>query len=255
MDAPATPPNLLARRLLRATDRATLATRRRDGDTAEGWPYAALVLLAVDHDASPLLLISGLAEHTKDIARDDRVALMIDGTAGLDEPLTGARVTLLGRARRTDLKRHRARYLARHPAAAMYAEFRDFGFYRVEVERAHLVGGFGRIHWIAAASLMDSAGDAEALVAREVDIVGHMNADHADAVALYATRLLGQAPGPAGTAWRLTGIDPEGCDLRLEGPGGAGRGARLDFARRVTDPEQARAELVRLVKQARQAAS
>jgi putative heme iron utilization protein len=254
MDAPETLPNLLARRLLRAADRATLATRRRDGDRLGGWPYAALALMAVDHDASPLLLISGLAEHTKDIGRDDRVALMIDGTSGLDEPLTGARVTLLGRARRTDAPRHRARFLARHPGAAMYADFGDFGFYRVAVERAHLVGGFGRIHWIEGAALVDDTADAADLVEREADIVAHMNADHADALELYATRLLGQAAWPEGTAWRLTGVDPEGCDLRLAGLGGAGKTARLDFARRVTDAEQARGELMRLVKQARTAA-
>lgn len=254
MDAPETTPALLARRLLRACDRATLATHRRAGDATAGWPYAALVLLAADHDASPLLLISELAEHTRDIAADDRVALMLDGTAGLDEPLTGARVTLLGRARRTAQPRHRQRFLARHPGAAMYADFRDFAFYRVAVERAHLVGGFGRIHWIEGGALLDDPADATALVASEADILAHMNQDHADAVALYATRVLGLPPGPAGTQWHMTGIDAEGIDLRLAGAGGGGRTGRIDFPRRVRDAEQARAELVRLAKQARSGA-
>jgi hypothetical protein len=244
----------VARRLLRASDRATLATRRRDGEAADGWPYAALVLLAVDHDASPLLLISGLAEHTKDIARDDRVALMLDGTAGLDEPLTGPRVTLLGRARQTQEPRHRARFLARHPGAAMYADFGDFAFYRVQVERGHLVGGFGRIHWIDGAALLDDVNDAAALAAREAEIVEHMNRDHADAVALYAARLLGQPGGPQGTVWRMTGIDPEGIDLRLTGAGSGGRTGRVSFRCRIKDATEARAELVRLAKQARSTA-
>jgi len=258
-EAPAAPtpavpaPAIGARRLVRAADRATLATLHRPGDAEAGSPYAALVLMAVDHDASPILLISGLAEHTKDIARDDRVSLLVDGTAGLDEPLTGPRVSLMGRIRRTEEPRHRTRFLARHPGAATYADFRDFGFYWVEVARAHLVAGFGRIHWIDGAALLDPPDDASALVEREADIVGHMNEDHADAVALYATALLGQPVAPEGCQWRLTGIDPEGCDLRLLGEGGGGRVARLDFPRRVVDAEQARAELVRLVKQARAA--
>lgn len=243
------PPAVLARRLLRATDRASIATIRRGNAGQEGWPYAALVLIAVDQDASPVLLISGLAEHTKDIARDDRVALLVDGTAGLDEPLTGPRVTLLGRIARTDEDRHRARFLARHPGAAMYADFKDFGFYRVTVERAHLVGGFGRIHWIEGGALIDTV--EAALADREADILEHMNSDHADAVALYATKLLGQKPAGEGMAWRLTGVDPEGCDLKILGEGGGGRVARLDFSRRIADADAARGELVRLVKQAR----
>lgn len=251
MDAPEATPARLARHLLRASDRATLATRRREDDGQGGGPYAALVLIAVDHDASPLLLISGLAEHTKDIARDDRVALLVDGTAGLDEPLTGPRVTLTGRARRTDAPGHRARFLARHPGAAMYADFKDFGFYRVQVERAHLVAGFGRIHWIEGAALLADAGDAAALIEREADIVQHMNQDHADVVELYATRLLGRKPGAPGTQWRLTGVDPEGADLRLAGAGAGGQVGRVAFRHRVRDAEQARVELARLAKQAR----
>lgn len=249
--APPPAPGALARRLIRSSDRATLATTRRPGEPSGGSPYAALVLLAVDLDASPLLLISGLAEHTKDLAQDDRASLLVDGTVGLDEPLTGPRVTLVGRVRRTEDPRHRARFLARHPGAAMYADFKDFGFYRMAVERAHLVGGFGRIHWIDGPSLLDSLADAGALVAREADIVDHMNQDHADAVALYATRLLGQPPAPEGCRWRLTGIDPEGCDLKLVGEGSQGWIARLEFGGRIADAEEARAELVRLVKHAR----
>lgn len=242
MDDPELSPGRSARRLLRSADRAYLATRRRGDGEAPDWPYAALVLLAVDHDASPLLLISALAEHTKDIAQDNRVALLVDGTHGLDQPLTGARATLLGRIEKTAEPRHRARFLARHPGASVYADFKDFGFFRVAVERAHLVAGFGRIHWVDAGALLDAAGDATELIAAESEIVRHMNRDHADAMSLYAVKLLGLPSG----AWAMTGIDAEGLDLRL-----AGRVARLDFPRRVATAEQARAELVRLAKQAR----
>jgi putative heme iron utilization protein len=251
MDTPDPSPPVRARQLLRSIDRAALATRRREDDSTGGWPYVALVLLAVDHDASPLLLLSALAEHSKDIAKDDRVSLLIDGTIGLDDPLTGARVTLLGRLRKTDDTRHRVRFLNRHPGAGMYADFKDFSFYRMQVERAHLVAGFGRIHWIEGAALLDNAGDAAALIEREADIVQHMNEDHGDALALYATRLLRQPSAGNGNLWTMTGVDAEGCDLRLSGSMTGGRVARLPFHHRITNADQARAELVRLAKQAR----
>ncbi|MBM3601385.1 MAG: DUF2470 domain-containing protein [Alphaproteobacteria bacterium] len=235
------PPGVQIRRLIRAADRAALATlARSEAGVTDGAPYVSLVLAACDHDASPILLISMLADHTRNIVADDRVSLLFDGTAGLAEPLTGARATVQGRARRSEEPRHRARYLARHPSAAMYAGFRDFGFYRVEIERAHLVAGFGRIHWVEATQVVQPS--PEALIGRESDIVEHMNTDHADAVDLYASALLGRA----GAGWRMTGVDTEGADLRREG-----ETARLEFARPVEDAEAARAELVRLVRVAR----
>lgn len=233
-------PGQIVRGVIRAQDRATLATIMRPDAPDAGSPYASLVLMAVDHDASPLLLISGLADHTRNIAANAAVSLLFDGTAGLDEPLTGPRVTVQGRAERSVEPHHRARFLARHPGAALYADFKDFAFYRVAVARAHLVAGFGRIHWIAANDVL-GAGSA-ALQAAEPEIVAHMNADHADAVRLYANRLLGRA----GDDWVMTGIDPEGVDLRR-----GGAVARLAFDQPVHDAESARAELVRLAKRAR----
>ena len=230
-------PAATARRLLRSLDRATLATSQ------DGWPYASLVLAAVDHDASPLLLLSDLAEHSKNLQRDSRASLLFYGTAGRDDPLTGARVTVLGEARPVDDARLLARFTARHPSAAGYAGFADFHLYRLAIARAHLVAGFGRIHAIPAQALRSPA--APALAAAEPDIVKHMNEDHAEAVELYATRL----GGAGGTGWRMTGIDPEGIDLRR-----AGSVVRLDFPVPVGDPEGARAALVRFARQARNSA-
>ncbi|MEX2008617.1 MAG: DUF2470 domain-containing protein [Dongiaceae bacterium] len=232
-------PAALARRLLRAADRAALGSTLAD-PVAIGGPYVSLVLLATDHDAAPLLLLSDLAEHSKNIAADPRVALLIDGTAGLPDPLAGLRVTLLGEARRSTEPGRRARFLARHPAAADYAGFKDFNLYRVETARAHLVAGFGRIHWIAGEALRAAA--APALAAAEAGIVEHMNADHAAALDL----MVRASAGRLGEGWRMTGIDAEGCDLRR-----GGEIARLDFAAAVRDPEAARAELIRLTQEAR----
>jgi heme iron utilization protein len=225
----------LSRQLLRRRPTASLAT------VMDGAPYASLVLVAVDHDATPILLISQLAEHTRNLAADRRVALLFEETEGLEEPLTGPRVTVIGHAEVTTEPRHRERFLARHPGAALYAGFKDFAFYRIAVQRAHLVAGFGRIHWIEGKDLLGRI--EPALAAREAGIVEHMNTDHSDAVELYATVLLQQPPGP----WRMTGCDPEGADLRCRD-----RTARLDFAQIVTDADRARAELVRLVRKSRE---
>lgn len=234
------PPEIIARRVVRACDRAALATAHAGHGN---WPYASLVMVACGHDASPILLMSDLAEHAKNIAAEPRVSLLFDGTGPLEEPLNAPRVTVLGRARRSDDPALRARYLARHPAAERFARFGDFRIYEVEVERAHLVEGFGRVRWMEPARFLS---DAPAALARaEPGIVAHMNDDHAEAVELYATTLLGRAPGD----WRMTGIDPEGCDLRR-----GGEVARLDFEAPITDASEARKMLVELAKKARAAA-
>src|SRR5690349_7870141 len=106
------PPGAIARGVMRAADRATLATLVRGDQPDAGAPYASLVLVALDHDASPLLLISALADHTRNLAADPRVSLLFDGTAGLDEPLTGPRVSVAGRAARNDDPGPRPRILA-----------------------------------------------------------------------------------------------------------------------------------------------
>jgi putative heme iron utilization protein len=243
---------------MRACDHAALATLQRNGaqrdgaqrDGAQrdgdGWPYPSLVQVATDRDGSPLLLISALADHTKNLGRDGRAGLLFDGTALGGVPssdrLAGSRVSVLGRLAPSDDPGHRARFLARHPAAALYAGFGDFRIWRMAVERAHLVAGFGRIHWIDAAALILPPDDWQPLAGREADVIGHMNEDHAEAIALYATALLGLPPGD----WRLTAIDPDGCDLS-----DGGRAARLPFDKPARDAEAARVELVRLVKRAR----
>ncbi|MCW2242635.1 HugZ family pyridoxamine 5'-phosphate oxidase [Azospirillum canadense] len=242
-----------ARRVMRAVDRAALATALRG--EAEGWPYPSLVQVALDLDGTPLLLLSTLADHTKNIASDPRVGLLFDGTLGLAQPLAqplaGSRVSVIGRAERSEEPRHRARFLARHPAASFYAGFGDFAIYAVSVERAHHVAGFGRVHWIERADLLPYAVPA-ALAEAEGDILAHMNADHADAVRLYATVLAGVSGGaaPNETAeqgWTMTGLDPDGCDLRC-----GGTIARVDFDQRVDDPASARVNLAGLARRARQ---
>ena len=206
-----------------------------------GAPYASLVLIAADLDASPLLLLSDLAQHSRNIAFDPRISLLIDGTAGYRDPLTGPRLTVIGQAGAVADPRRLARFIAHHTTSAVYSGFADFRLYRVVVERGHLVAGFGRIHWIESRDLLFTA-DAAALAAAEPEILRHMNEHHADAVADYA----GSPLGRAGADWRMTGIDPEGADLHRDG-----ETVRVDFAAPVLTPEAARAALVELAQNAR----
>jgi putative heme iron utilization protein len=226
-----------AKKLLREGLSGALATLMPD----RGDPYCSLVNVATAHDGSPLLLISTLAIHTKNLLADPRASLMLDERKAGD-PLEGARVMLMGRIAATDDATARRRYLSRHPEAEMFAGFPDFAIYRMDVERAHLVAGFGRIVDLAGKDLLTDISGAEALIEAEPGAVAHMNGDHADALELYATRLL---DAPAG-AWRCTGCDPEGLDLRLDRVG-----LRLAFPQRVNASGPLRAVLVQLAQEAR----
>ena len=175
------------RQLMRRLTRASLGTLEREG----GAPYVSLVMVALGHDAAPLLLLSDLADHTRNLKSDARASLLFDGTLDAVVPLAAERATIQGRIARTDDVQLRARYVARHPDAAAYVGFGDFSLYRLEIERAHLVAGFGRIHWVDGAQVRFTPSADATLEADETGIVAHMNEDHADAVQLYAQRLLG----------------------------------------------------------------
>ncbi|WP_246116848.1 HugZ family protein [Denitrobaculum tricleocarpae] len=238
-------PGTVIRGLMRSAAQVSLSTAlARDGS---GRPYVSLALVALDHDASPLLLLSDLADHTSNLKAKPQLALLFDGTSGYRDPLAGPRASVLGAVEVAHDPRLLARFIRRHPGAELYAGFKDFNLYRLHVETAHLVAGFGQIHWVEAADVLFDAQPAVALAEAEEDIVTHMNEDHADAVALIATRILGHPEGSEEAPWSLTGVDPEGCDLR--------RGSlltRANFDKTALDAERARVELVRLTKRARQ---
>jgi putative heme iron utilization protein len=230
-----------------AADARTLTRRAFKGSLASlespsGAPYASLITLATDVSGAPVFLISTLARHTKNLADDPRAAILIDGSGEAADPLQGARLTLSGRAEKVNSEAVRRRFLARHPEAAFYADFPDFAFWRLKLEGGHYIGGFGRIFDLAESDLLVPLEGAESLVEAGAGIVAHMNDDHADALELYALAFTGGDPGP----WRMTGIDPEGCDIAL---GADAR--RVLFATRVLTPGDARKELVRLAEEAR----
>jgi putative heme iron utilization protein len=238
--APDFDPGRLARSLLRRSRQGALATlMARSGD-----PYCSLVNVASDADGAPVLLISRLAVHTRNIAGDSRVSLMLDERAEGD-PLEGARIMLAGRAEQAvgdDIAALRRRYLNAHPSAEVFVEFKDFSFFKIRPSGAHLVAGFGRIVDLEPEQFLTDISGAAALLAAEQGAIDHMNADHREATNLYATRLLGAEAAD----WCCTGCDPDGLDLQA-----GGKTLRLDFPERVTGPGELRKMLVKLAEEAR----
>jgi heme iron utilization protein len=235
-------PRDVAKSLLRATRVGTLATLDRNS----GHPFASLVNVATDVDGALVILVSRLATHTANLECDGRASLLLAET-GKGDALAHPRLTVLGTLApvahdSADDLRIRRRFLSRHPKSELYAGFADFAFWRMGVVSAHLNGGFARAADLTAAEVLTDLTDAQPLLEAEAEAIAHMNADHAEACRLYATKLLGAADGE----WRCVGIDPEGLELQN------GRLAmRLPFPQRVTAPGPLRAVLKQLAEQAR----
>jgi heme iron utilization protein len=230
----------LARSLLRRSRQGALATLMPDS----GDPYCSLVNVASNWDGSPILLISRLALHTRNILVDPRVSLMLDERAEGD-PVEGARIMLAGRAEQAgdaDEATLRRRYLNAHPAAEAFVNFKDFSFFRIRPATAHLVAGFGRIVDLNPEQFLTDISGADALLEAEQGAIEHMNADHRDAMNLYATKLLGAEESD----WRCTGCDPDGIDMQA-----GAKTLRLEFPERVTGGTALRKMLVRLAAEAR----
>jgi heme iron utilization protein len=232
-------PAKAVRSLLRRSRQGALATLM----VGTGDPYCSLVNVASHPDGSPILLISRLAIHTKNLLADARVSLMLDERVEGD-PLEGSRIMLAGHAEEVTDGRDivRQRYLNAHPTAEVFVDFKDFSFFRIRPSGTHLVAGFGRILDLKPAQFLTDISDASTLLEAGQSAVEHMNTDHQEALGLYATRLLGAASAD----WRCVGIDPEGIDLQA-----GNKTLRLDFPERVTGPGELRKVLVRLAEQAR----
>ncbi len=226
-----------ARRLVRAARTAALGTLLDDGT-----PYASLVKPASDMAGRPIILVSRLAWHTRNLEADGRASLLFAAPALDRDPLEAARVTAIGRLAPCARDACAERFLACHPDAAAYAAFSDFSFWRMEVERCHAVAGFGRIETFEAGAVVLPGEPAEAMERLAPEALEHMNTDHREALALYATRLLDQPSAD----WRAANLDPDGIDLS-DGK----RSVRLAFARPVATAAELRASLKALAEQAR----
>lgn len=240
--APDFDPKGLAKTLLRTIRVGSLATIDRN----TGHPFASLVNVATDSDGAPIILISRLSTHTANLEADPRASVLFAAT-GKGDPLAYPRLTLIGSFTLVPRDgaiepRLRRRFLARHPKAELYAGFGDFSFWRLEAVSAHLNGGFARAADLKAAEVLTDISGADDLIEAEAGAVAHMNADHAEVLRLYASKLLGAPDG----AWRLVALDPDGLDLAC-----GDTTMRLSFPQRVGTAQQLRTMLVDLAAKAR----
>ena len=224
-----------ARCLLRAARAGTLATAR------DGQPYAALVTPATAPDFSILLFLSTLSEHTRQLAADPRCALLVSGMATDKNPQTAPRLTITGLAEQVNDPALKARWLAVHPYAALYADFADFSLWRIAPMAANLVGGFARATRLRQADLRPDLASVATIAAAAADIIGHCNADHPDALAAIA-----RAAAGAALAWRMVSVDVDGFDLAA-----GDVTLRIAFAAPVTTAHDVRRELIRLARAGR----
>ncbi len=228
---------LEARKFLRATRSAVLSTHSA---RFAGYPFGSIAPFVLDHDGNPLILISTIAEHTKNIQKDPHVSLIAFDPAAADLQAAG-RLTLLGMAEHVDTadQAARERYLRYFPQAQQYFAMHDFIFHRIRVEQARFIGGFGNIHWIAADVLRSPANQ---LAAQEAAILDHMNADHADSLRAYCGHWHQTEPQNV----RMLGIDVDGFDVQADD-----RVLRFGFELEVVDAQAARAALVAMSKSVR----
>lgn len=214
------------RALVRGALKASLATI----DAQTGHPYASLITVATDPDGQPVFLISKLALHTRNLAADSRASLLFDATDGHANPLAGARTTLIGRAHVTTSDAARSRFVARHPGSAGTADFPDFSFWTLAAERAHYIGGFGRIRTLAANMLEAPPASAD-LTATEAALIEELNRRLASELQTVGQMVPKQHDGP----WHISGLDAEGADLA-----NGLRALRVDFARPAATVEDVR---------------
>lgn len=224
-----------ARRFARGQQSGVLSTISK---RLEGFPFGSVSPFMLDHAGRPVILISEIAEHTKNIDADPRVSLIVQPYSQ-DMQSTG-RATVIGRAQRLAEKDGLGpRYLRYFPQAEAYFGMHDFNFYRIEPVKIRWIGGFGRIFWIDPEAWLAAPGT---LAEAEAGILAHMNADHADSLRDYCRHGHGLATDSA----EMIGIDPDGFDIRA-----GERILRFDFASPVTSAESARAALVDLARSCR----
>ncbi len=225
-------PVATARRLVRGARTAAMSTLAR----RTGHPFGSLVTVACEPDGSPIVLLSTLAAHSRNLAEDPRASLLfVEGTIG--DPQQGGRVTLTGRIERIgEDAEARRRYLTRNPDAGLYAGFADFAFFRLELEDCHLVAGFGRAMRVRREDFLVDTGAAGALIAAESALLASLGET--------PTRIAALALGHGGDAgaWTVTGIDPAGFDLATTDDAGR-RFLRVTFAAPVETPEAFEAAL------------
>ncbi|HEX7096615.1 MAG TPA: DUF2470 domain-containing protein, partial [Acidimicrobiales bacterium] len=241
---PAPPHSQQARSLVHAHGIGALCTLRPDGS-----PFGSITQYVLDDRGRPVLLLSTIAEHTRNLQRDPRASLLVGASvAPGDDPMAVARVTLVGSARSIAASDHpelTERYLTRHPAARSYVDFGDFGWWRIEVDSVRFVGGYGRMSWVDPEEYATMT--AHPLAEHADRIIAHMNDDHADAALAYVQMLCGV---PEATSARVVAVDRLGLELVATTPTGV-QPARVNFDEPADTPDAVRKAVVTLLARAR----
>jgi len=224
---------LTARRLLKHQGVGVLSTHSID---VEGYPFGSIAPYTLSYDGEPIILISDIAQHTRNIKHNNKVSLTVFDSRA-DDPQSSNRLTWIGDANSVDASdiKTRDRYLRYFPSAESYFQTHDFSFYRIGLRRARFIGGFGEIYWIEPEAMLQRNPFSET----ENGIVEHMNLDHQQALFHYC-KTFGRAGVESVT---MTGIDSEGFDLLADN-----RKLRIDFETAIYTSEEARAALVKLAR-------
>jgi heme oxygenase (biliverdin-IX-beta and delta-forming) len=223
----------ISRRLLHQQSVGVLSTHSVD---VAGYPFGSIAPYALNYDGEPILLISDIAQHTRNIKHNSKVSLTVFDQQA-DDPQASGRLTWVGDAEPVDLRdaETRDRYLRYFPSSESYFETHDFSFYRIRLRRARFIGGFGQIYWIEPDAMLVRNPFRES----ERMIVQHMNQDHEPALFHYCEALKGVKAAEV----VMIGIDCEGFDLLADR-----RRLRIDFDSPIRTIEEARATLVRLAR-------
>lgn len=235
-----------ARQFLRTTRRGVLSTFSAKFPS---YPFGSVAPFITNHHAEPVILISTLAEHTKNILENPKVSLLI--LAGDDDLQANARLTLIGEAEPCDRNdaNLRARYLRYMPQAESYFDMHDFSFYRIKVAQARYIAGFGKMGWLDAYSLLgeDLLSTNTLLAQQEAAIIEHMNTDHVHSLIAYCKHFQNTETTQA----QMIGIDSDGFDVVILDQAQKTQYLRFNFEQAIHDAQSARAALVAMSKAAK----
>jgi len=219
--------------------------------------YSTFTLAAFDYDLSPILLLSDLSEHTKNIQEKNSASLMLceerklykffpkfdNKISSYEDPMSRPRVTLIGKLKKTKDPNHKKRFILRHPASNLYANFKDMNFYKMDIKSAHLIGGFAQVKWFTSEDILCK--NILNFKESEEDIINHMNSSHKTSIKLYINNLMQSEISSTQRKgdWNITGIDPDGFDMRKKQIT-----ARYFFDREVSNAKKLRGVFVNLHK-------
>ena len=260
--------NFKTRQLIRSATRGFLSTELNPKNfkniqtrMSECFSYSTFTLTAFDYDLSPIILLSDLSEHTKNILEKNSSSLMLceerklynffpkfkTDNSSYEDPMSRPRVTLIGKIKKTKNKNHKMRFLQRHPASNLYANFRDMNFYKMEIKSAHLIGGFAHVKWFSDKELV--LRNIKNFEEYEQEIISHMNSCHKKSIELYVKNLMKDhiKSNENKGKWDMIGIDPDGFDLRKKE-----NVARFFFKNEIFDAKKIRGIFVRLHKESNQ---